>query len=141
MGPTGEYTSRSVVSQLAESVKAIFELLECRNAFRNMYGNFVRRVKLLSPLFEELRDTNKPLGEGEVVALESLGEALNSAKPRSFPYIVKQHYWDKAENIKGRDSDRWHHDLLGNTIFRKLVGCPGCLCHDYEKLRRAEPKE
>ncbi|KAM1857178.1 hypothetical protein ACFX14_007313 [Malus domestica] len=106
-----------------------------------MYGNFVWRVKLLSHLFEELRDTNKPLGEGKVVALELLGEALNSAKSRSFPYTVKQHYWDKAEKIKGRDSDRWRHDPLGNTIFRKLVGCPGCLCHDYEKPRHAEPEE
>ncbi|XP_068331030.1 U-box domain-containing protein 14-like [Pyrus communis] len=80
MGPAGEDTSRSVVSQLTESVKAISELPECRNAFRKMYGNFVRRVKLLSPLFEELRDGYKQLGEEEVVALESLGEALNSAK-------------------------------------------------------------
>ncbi|TQD96667.1 hypothetical protein C1H46_017742 [Malus baccata] len=72
--------SNSVLSQLAESVKAISELPECRNAFRKMYGNFVRRVKLLSPLFEELRDSDKAMGEEEVVALESLGEALNSAE-------------------------------------------------------------
>ncbi|KAL2492978.1 HNH endonuclease [Abeliophyllum distichum] len=25
-------------------------------------------------------------------------------------------------------------DPLGNTVFRKLVGCPGCLCHDYDHI-------
>lgn len=80
MGPTGEDPRISVLSRLAESVKTISELPECRNAFRKIYGNFVRRVKLLSPLFEELRDSDKALGVEEVIALESLGEALNSAK-------------------------------------------------------------
>ncbi|KAG6489389.1 hypothetical protein ZIOFF_050658 [Zingiber officinale] len=54
--------------------------------------------------------------------------------PRSFPYGVKQQCWDKAEKVKGRDPDRWRHDALGNIVFRKLVGCPGCLCHDYDHI-------
>ncbi|KAL8529571.1 hypothetical protein ACS0TY_006844 [Phlomoides rotata] len=54
--------------------------------------------------------------------------------PRSFPYTVKQQCWEKAEKIKGRDPDRWRRDSLGNTVFRKLVGCPGCLCHDYDHI-------
>uniref|UniRef100_A0A5B7AZD5 HNH nuclease domain-containing protein n=1 Tax=Davidia involucrata TaxID=16924 RepID=A0A5B7AZD5_DAVIN len=54
--------------------------------------------------------------------------------PRSFPYSVKQQCWDKAEKIKGRDPDRWRRDALGNIVYRKLVGCPGCLCHDYDHI-------
>ncbi|KAL2516015.1 HNH endonuclease [Forsythia ovata] len=54
--------------------------------------------------------------------------------PRSFPYSVKQQCWEKAQKIKGRDPDRWRRDPLGNTVFRKLVGCPGCLCHDYDHI-------
>ncbi|XP_059641106.1 uncharacterized protein LOC132283197 isoform X2 [Cornus florida] len=54
--------------------------------------------------------------------------------PRSFPYSVKQQCWDKAQKVKGRDPDRWRRDALGNTVFRKLVGCPGCLCHDYDHI-------
>ncbi|XP_027124910.1 uncharacterized protein [Coffea arabica] len=54
--------------------------------------------------------------------------------PRSFPYSVKQQCWEKAEKIKGRDPDRWRRDPLGNIVFRKLVGCPGCLCHDYDHI-------
>ncbi|KAI3927359.1 hypothetical protein MKX01_027590 [Papaver californicum] len=38
---------------------------------------------------------------------------------RSFPYSVKQ-----------------QRDPLGNIVFRKLVGCPGCLCHDYDHILR-----
>ncbi|XP_023730028.1 uncharacterized protein LOC111877754 isoform X1 [Lactuca sativa] len=56
------------------------------------------------------------------------------SNPRSFPYSVKQQCWEKAEKVKGRDPDRWRRDPLGNTIFRKLVGCPGCLCHDYDHI-------
>ncbi|KAJ4796475.1 HNH endonuclease [Rhynchospora pubera] len=56
------------------------------------------------------------------------------ANPRSFPFGVKQQCWEKAEKIKGRDPDRWRCDALGNTVFRKLVGCPGCLCHDYDHI-------
>lgn len=57
-----------------------------------------------------------------------------AASPRSFPYSVKQQCWEKAEKVKGRDPERWRRDPLGNIIFRKLVGCPGCLCHDYDHI-------
>ncbi|KAF6171840.1 hypothetical protein GIB67_007361 [Kingdonia uniflora] len=59
---------------------------------------------------------------------------ITNPNPRSFPYNVKQQCWEKAEKIKGRDPDRWRRDALGNTLFRKLVGCPGCLCHDYDHI-------
>ncbi|ERM94522.1 uncharacterized protein LOC18422469 [Amborella trichopoda] len=61
-------------------------------------------------------------------------EESEDRNPRSFPYHVKQKCWEKAEKIKGRDPDRWRRDALGNTVFRKLVGCPGCLCHDYDHI-------
>lgn len=81
MGPNPiESTEQSVLNRLSESVKSISELPECRNVCKKMYGNLVRRVKLLSPLFEELRDSNQELGEEEVKALESLRVALDSAK-------------------------------------------------------------
>ncbi|KAE8124020.1 hypothetical protein FH972_018932 [Carpinus fangiana] len=58
----------------------------------------------------------------------------SDANPRSFPYSVKQQCWDKAEKVRGRDPERWRRDALGNLLFRKLVGCPGCLCHDYDHI-------
>ncbi|KAF9626227.1 hypothetical protein IFM89_031354 [Coptis chinensis] len=57
-----------------------------------------------------------------------------NANPRSFPYSVKQQCWEKADKIKGRDPERWRRDYLGNLVFRKLTGCAGCLCHDYDHI-------
>ncbi|XXG87670.1 hypothetical protein AAC387_Pa11g2300 [Persea americana] len=64
----------------------------------------------------------------------SISNNSEDYNPRSFPYNVKQKCWDKADKIKGRDPDRWRRDPLGNIVFRKLVGCPGCLCHDYDHI-------
>lgn len=73
--------SQSVLSQLVESVKAISESSECCNAFKKVCGNLVRRVKLLSPLFEELMDVDEQVvGEEEMRAFESLRVALGSTK-------------------------------------------------------------
>lgn len=58
----------------------------------------------------------------------------SASEPRSFPYAVKQQCWEKAERVPGREPERWRRDALGNVVFRKLVGCPGCLCHDYDHI-------
>ncbi|WCJ35927.1 HNH endonuclease [Euphorbia peplus] len=58
----------------------------------------------------------------------------SSSEPRSFPHSVKVQCWEKAEKIRGRNPERWRRDPYGNIVFRKLVGCPGCLCHDYDHI-------
>lgn len=70
-----------ILSQLSESVKAICALPECRTVSKKMYCNLVRRVKLLSPLFEELQDGagGEELGDDVVQGLDSLRIALDSA--------------------------------------------------------------
>lgn len=68
-----------LVSQLVELVRKFSGLPECRNAVRDMYGNLVRRVKLLSPLFEELKDSGEQLDDDDVEGLQSLDIALNLA--------------------------------------------------------------
>lgn len=54
--------------------------------------------------------------------------------PRSFPYHVKVACWNQAASVPGRDPERWRMDIAGNLLFRKLVGCDGCLCHDYDHV-------
>ncbi|XP_042476839.1 U-box domain-containing protein 14-like [Macadamia integrifolia] len=78
MGPMEESTE--VVDQLVELIREMHEFPECRNTSKKMYNNFVRRVKLLSPLFEELQDSEASLGEEEIRALVSLKVVLDSAK-------------------------------------------------------------
>ncbi|XP_044460657.1 U-box domain-containing protein 14 [Mangifera indica] len=68
-----------LLSRLVNSVKEVSELPECTNMFKKMHGNLVRRIKLLSPLFEELSDSNKELGEEEIKGLELLSVALDSS--------------------------------------------------------------
>eukprot|EP00850_Spirogloea_muscicola_P020572 SM000220S07051 [mRNA] locus=s220:1685:2795:- [translate_table: standard] len=55
-------------------------------------------------------------------------------QPRSFPHEVKLQCWDRAETVPGRDPQRWRRDAVGNTVFRKLVACDGCLCYDYDHI-------
>ncbi|OWM70219.1 hypothetical protein CDL15_Pgr026069 [Punica granatum] len=69
-----------LVGALADSVREIAGLPECRNICKNMYSNLVRRIKLLSPLFEELKDGDQEIGEEDLEGLEVLKRALDSAK-------------------------------------------------------------
>ncbi|KAJ7523774.1 hypothetical protein O6H91_18G062400 [Diphasiastrum complanatum] len=58
----------------------------------------------------------------------------HDAGPRYFSQEVKEACWRKAEEVSGRDPERWRKDPLGNLVFRKLVGCQGCLCHDFDHI-------
>lgn len=71
-----------LLSQLAELVKEISGLPECRNSCKKMHGTLVRRIKLLSPLFEELRDGNEEsmVKIEEIRGFELLKSALDSTK-------------------------------------------------------------
>lgn len=70
-----------VLDRLGELVWAIFALPDCRTVSKKMYCNLVRRVKLLSPLFEELKDCGgeEELGDDVVKGLQSLTISLGSA--------------------------------------------------------------
>lgn len=54
--------------------------------------------------------------------------------PRIFPQNVKNECWNRAEEVPGRDPERWRRDAVGNVVFRKLNSCDGCLCHDYDHI-------
>ncbi|XP_028783010.1 U-box domain-containing protein 14 [Neltuma alba] len=79
---SGNEDSRAVVvDRLLVSIKEISGLPECRNVCKRMYANLVRRVKLLSPLFEEIKDSDcELLSDEHIRSFESLGTALDSAK-------------------------------------------------------------
>ncbi|KAI6675667.1 hypothetical protein NL676_003573 [Syzygium grande] len=93
-------------------------------------------TSLIDQELETLQDTSSFLLQSLQISLDEAATAPPSPNPnpRSFPYAVKQQCWDKAEKVKGRDPDRWRRDAVGNIVFRKLVGCPGCLCHDYDHI-------
>lgn len=70
-----------VLGQLCGLVDAIYGLPDCRTVSKKMYGNLVRRVKLLSPLFEELKEggAEEGIGGDAVEGLASLRAAIESA--------------------------------------------------------------
>lgn len=68
-----------LVSQLVGAVKEVSRMPECKNAFKKIHGNLARRIKLLSPLFEELRESNKELSQEAIQGLELLKVALDSS--------------------------------------------------------------
>ncbi|XP_021287123.1 uncharacterized protein LOC110418664 [Herrania umbratica] len=97
------------------------------------------RSSRLTPPSASLLDGEPVTDRERSSTITSLFEDLQisqdvNSNPRSFPYSVKQQCWEKAEKVKGRDPDRWRRDAVGNIVFRKLVGCPGCLCHDYDHI-------
>lgn len=73
-------SNETIMTQLMQIIKEISSLTECKNTSKRMYLNLVRRVKLLSPLFEELVDREEELLVDQVQAFESLLAALISAK-------------------------------------------------------------
>ncbi|XP_074292256.1 U-box domain-containing protein 14 [Silene latifolia] len=74
--------NNSIVTQIMILIKEISSLPECKNSSKKMYSNLVRRIKLLSPLFEELIDSDEELGLSvdQIEALQLLSTALVSAK-------------------------------------------------------------
>ncbi|KAM7263946.1 hypothetical protein ACFE04_001629 [Oxalis oulophora] len=68
-----------LLSQLAVLIKEISGLAECKSLCKKLHGNLVRRIKLLSPLFEELRDSNEDLNVETVKGFKVLSVALDLA--------------------------------------------------------------
>ncbi|KAJ4834631.1 U-box domain-containing protein 14 [Turnera subulata] len=78
MGST-EDARTELMSRLIDSVKEISGVSECTGVCKKTHGNLVRRIKLLSPLFEELMDDKEELSEENTKHFESLRVALGSA--------------------------------------------------------------
>ncbi|VFQ63456.1 unnamed protein product [Cuscuta campestris] len=73
-------SKEALLCQLTDLIVAISSLPECKTVSRKMYSNLVRRVKLLSPLFEDLMDIeDKKLGDDAIEGLELLRLSLCSA--------------------------------------------------------------
>ncbi|KAH7839663.1 hypothetical protein Vadar_007013 [Vaccinium darrowii] len=79
MGPMDD-SKDALASQLSMAIRDISGYPECRNSSKKMYNNLVRRVKLLSPLFEELKDSQEELDDEEIRGFESVKIALDSAR-------------------------------------------------------------
>ncbi|CAL9101211.1 unnamed protein product [Musa textilis] len=69
-----------VADRLAEAVEEIAGISDYRNAYKKQFCNLSRRINLLAPMFEELKESKDPISKPAVGALEKLSRALDSAK-------------------------------------------------------------
>ncbi|KAK4358866.1 hypothetical protein RND71_021095 [Anisodus tanguticus] len=76
----GEEDKGEVAKQLIEIVNEISSISEFKNSVKKQYCNLARRLKLLTPMFEEIRDSKELLPVDSVKSLISLKIALDSAK-------------------------------------------------------------
>ncbi|KAL6503065.1 U-box domain-containing protein 13 [Orobanche hederae] len=70
----------ALTRKLIDIVSEISEISDFRSTVKKQYTNLARRLKLLTPMFEEIRDSKDPLPEDSVQALASYASALESAK-------------------------------------------------------------
>lgn len=72
--------SAAVVERLLVAVDEIAAFSDYRNAYKKQLGNLSRRIKLLAPLFDELKDSKDPIPESAARTLAPLEDALAAAK-------------------------------------------------------------
>lgn len=69
-----------LLQSLIEVVGEIASISEYRCTVKKEYCNLARRLKLLTPMFEEIRDCKEVLSDETVKALLAFKKALQSAK-------------------------------------------------------------
>ncbi|PON85609.1 Neurochondrin [Trema orientale] len=75
-----EEEKSALVQSLIDAVSEIASISEYKCTVKKHYCNLSRRLKLLTPMFEEIRDSKEALPRDTTKALVSFMEALKSAK-------------------------------------------------------------
>ncbi|KAJ0248330.1 U-box domain-containing protein 13 [Hirschfeldia incana] len=75
-----EESKLAVAQSLIDVVTEIASVSDYRTTVKKLCSNLARRLKLLVPMFEEIRESSNPIGEDTLGTLVSLREALSSAK-------------------------------------------------------------
>lgn len=70
----------ALIQSLIDVVNEIAWISDFRHTVKKEYCNLSRRLKLLIPMFEEIRDSKEPVPDNTLQALVLLKEALESAK-------------------------------------------------------------
>lgn len=80
-GPAVGWAGASmIVQKMIEAVEEVASAADYRNAFKKLFCSLARRLKLLAPMFEEMRDGAESVPAETAAALVPLREALESAK-------------------------------------------------------------
>ncbi|XP_077239126.1 plant U-box 13 [Tasmannia lanceolata] len=71
---------KKLIQDLIDLINEISSISEFRHAFKKQYCNLARRLKLLTPMFEEFKESKEPMPDETLKALISLKEPLASAR-------------------------------------------------------------
>ena len=75
-----EEEKASAAQSLIDVVNEIAAISDYRITVKKLCYNLARRLKLLVPMFEEIRESNEPISEDTLKTLMNLKEAMCSAK-------------------------------------------------------------
>jgi len=64
---------------------------------------------------------------------ETIQESAKHRK-RYFTFKQREACWLQAASVPGRDPTRWRLDNAGNVLFKKFIGCQGCLCYEFDHI-------
>ncbi|KAM1276990.1 hypothetical protein ACFX13_030144 [Malus domestica] len=78
--PAMEEDRGALVQSLIDTINEIASISDYRCVVKKQYCNLARRLKLLTPMFEEIRDSKEEVSQDTLKALLSFMEALESAK-------------------------------------------------------------
>ncbi|KAI7732073.1 hypothetical protein M8C21_031352 [Ambrosia artemisiifolia] len=113
-----------VILKLIDVVNEISTISDYRSTVRKSFFNLARRLKLLTPLFEEIRDVKETVPDDSFRSLVSLLEALESAKEllklgsegsKIYLALEKEEIMKKYQEV----TERLEQDLEGIS-FEKL---------------------
>lgn len=75
-----EEDKAAIAQTSIDLVNEIAAISDYRSTVKKQYCNLARRLKLLTPMFEEIRDSKEAFSEETLKALLSFKEALESAR-------------------------------------------------------------
>ncbi|XP_047316097.1 U-box domain-containing protein 14 [Impatiens glandulifera] len=130
MDSSSEDSKDELIKRIAADIIDISGFPECRSCSRRLYNDLVRRVKLLSPLFEELMDSDQDLGDEEIQGLECLRDTLNSTKDllrsindgsKLFQALQIERVVDEFHNVTTRIEEALTHILYDRLDISEEV--------------------
>nr|QDF46150.1 U-box armadillo repeat ubiquitin E3 ligase [Pohlia nutans] len=78
--PPGSLSSKALVSSLVILAQQVASCERPQVCQKRNVSNITRRIKLLSPLFEEIRDTNPPMPPSALIAFRNIYHVMMSTK-------------------------------------------------------------
>ncbi|KAL9237661.1 hypothetical protein vseg_012182 [Gypsophila vaccaria] len=120
-------SSNSVLTNLISAAKEIAYLPECRNSSSKMYSNLIRRIKLLTPLFQEAIDSDNDDDDDDDEEEEEEEEehSLSAAQLRGFESLLAAFISAKSLLVWVHDSSKLYQAVQRDTVSSEFLRITG----------------